>query len=126
MKVIPRRIYDRVMLDELDINMGERNNIIRLTSLNHNQLSSESFRRMIQYTWYASGYTDAHPGPFKTVAEENILRQQEHIYAWGGPMDELRQFLCYQMFTNQQIPNSVSDKDQNFQQYYSRRLQGRV
>ncbi|CAF1285980.1 unnamed protein product, partial [Didymodactylos carnosus] len=69
MKVIRRRIYDRVMLDEHDINMSERNNSIRLTSLNHNQLSSESFRRMIQYAWYASRYTDAHPGPFKTVVE---------------------------------------------------------
>jgi hypothetical protein len=54
---------------ELDINMSERNNIIRLTSLNHNQLSSETFRRMIKYAWYASGYTDTHLGPFKTVVE---------------------------------------------------------
>lgn len=69
MKVIPRRVYDHVMLDELDINMSERNNIIRLTSLNHNQLSAEPFRRMIQYAWYVSNYTDTHPGPFKTVVE---------------------------------------------------------
>ena len=55
MKVIPRRIYDRVMLNELDVNMSERNNIIRLASLNYNQLFSESFRRMIQYAWYARG-----------------------------------------------------------------------
>jgi hypothetical protein len=48
MKVIPRRLYDRVLLDELDINMSERNNIIRLMSLTHNQLSSEIFRPMIQ------------------------------------------------------------------------------
>ena len=69
MKVIPRRLFDRVLLDELDINISERNNIIRLTSLTHNQLSSEVFRKMIQYAWYASGYTDNHPGSFKTVAE---------------------------------------------------------
>jgi hypothetical protein len=69
MKVIPRRVYDRVMFDELDINMSERNNINSLTSLNHNQLSSEAFRPMIQYAWCASGYTDTHPGSFKTVAE---------------------------------------------------------
>ena len=69
MKVIPRRLYDRVLLDELDINMSERNNIIRLMSLTHNQLCSEVFRPMIQYAWYASGYTDNHPGPFKTVPD---------------------------------------------------------
>ena len=69
MKVIPRRLYDRVLLDGLDINISERNNIIRLTSLNHNQLSADVFRPMIQYAWYASGYTDNHPGSFKTVTE---------------------------------------------------------
>ena len=66
MKVIPRRLYDRVLLDELDINISERNNIIRLMSLTHNQLSAEVFRPMIQYAWYASGYIDNHPGSFKT------------------------------------------------------------
>jgi len=69
MKVIPRRLYDRVLLYELDINISERNNIIRLMSLTHNQLSAEVFRPMIQYTWYASGYIDNHPGSFKTVVE---------------------------------------------------------
>jgi hypothetical protein len=69
MKVIPRGIYDRVMLDELDISMSERNNSIRLTSLNHNQLASETFHRRIPYAWYANGYTDTNRGPFKTVAE---------------------------------------------------------
>ncbi|CAF1461217.1 unnamed protein product [Adineta ricciae] len=43
MKVIPRRLYDRVLLDELDINMSERNNIICLMSLTHNQLSAKVF-----------------------------------------------------------------------------------
>ena len=65
MKVIPRRVYDRVLLDELDINISERNNIIRLMSLTHNQLSAEVFRPMIQYAWYASGYIDNHLGSFK-------------------------------------------------------------
>jgi hypothetical protein len=69
MRVIPRRLYNRVLLDELDINISERNNIIRLMSLTHNQLSSEVFHRMIQYPWYTSGYTENHQGSFKTVSE---------------------------------------------------------
>lgn len=69
MKVILRRLYDRVLLDELDINMSERNNIIRLMSLTHNQLCSEVFRPMIQYAWYASGYMVNHLGPFQTVPD---------------------------------------------------------
>ena len=68
-KVIPRKLFDRVMLDELDIRISQRNNIIRLMSLTHNQLSSKVFRPMIQYAWYASGYTDNRPGPFRTVAQ---------------------------------------------------------
>ena len=67
-KVIPRRLFDRVLLDELGINISEYNNIICRTSLTRNQLSSEVFHRMIQYAWYASTYTDNHPGSFKTVA----------------------------------------------------------
>ena len=69
MKVIPRRLYDCLLLDELDINMSERNNIIRLMSLTHNQLSAKVFHPMIQYAGYASGYTDIHPGSLKTVSE---------------------------------------------------------
>ncbi|CAF1019988.1 unnamed protein product, partial [Adineta ricciae] len=65
---IPRRLYDRVLVDELDVNMSEQNNIIRLISLTHNQLSSEVFRPMTRYAWYASGYTDNHHGSFETVA----------------------------------------------------------
>jgi hypothetical protein len=69
MKVIPRRLYDRLLRHELDIHISERNNIIRFTSLSHNQFSSEVFPLVIQYAWYASDYTDNHPGSFKTVAE---------------------------------------------------------
>ena len=58
MKVIPRQIYDRVILDELDIYMSECNNIIRFIPLTQNQLSSETFHRMIQYAWYVSTYKD--------------------------------------------------------------------
>lgn len=67
MKLIPRRSSDRVLLDEIDINMSERNNVIRLMSLTHNQLFAKVFHSMIRYAWYASGYTDHHPGSFKTV-----------------------------------------------------------
>ena len=69
MKVIYRRLYDCVLLDELDINMSERDNIIRLMSLTPNQLSANVFHPMIQCAWYASGYTDKHSGSFKTVGE---------------------------------------------------------
>ena len=69
MKVISCRLYHRVLLDGLGINMSEQNSIIWPMSLTHTQLSATVFRPMIQYTWYASNYIDKHPGSFKTVGE---------------------------------------------------------
>ena len=66
-KLIVRRIFDHIQLNDIAINLSERNNIIRLNSLIHNQLSSHLFMPMIKYSWFASGYIDQHPGPFQTV-----------------------------------------------------------
>ena len=41
--------YHRVALNELDIHLHEQNNIIRLVSLMHNQLSADVFTPMIKY-----------------------------------------------------------------------------
>ena len=48
-KVLARRIFDHVQLDDIAINLSERNNIIQLNSLIHNQLSSPQFVPMIKY-----------------------------------------------------------------------------
>ena len=69
MKVLPYRLYDGVLLDEFDINVGERNHIMRLTSLNYNQFSSKVFRRMTQYARYASGFTKKHPESYRSVTD---------------------------------------------------------
>ena len=59
-----KRIYNRVALDEIRINMYERNNIIKIVSLVHNQLSAPTFRQMIHYSWYASGLLKTDPTLF--------------------------------------------------------------
>jgi hypothetical protein len=48
---IARKAYDRVCLDELNINMNEPNNIIRLRlqSLIQNQMSNSIFIATIKY-----------------------------------------------------------------------------
>jgi hypothetical protein len=68
-KVFARRIFDHVQLDDIAINLSERNNIIQLNSLIHNQLSSLQFVPMIKYAWFASGYIDQDPGIFMSVNE---------------------------------------------------------
>ena len=69
MKILIKRIYHHVAIEQIDINLWERNNIIKLTSLVHNQLSSRVFHDMIQYSWYCSGYTNVNPSPFQNVLQ---------------------------------------------------------
>jgi hypothetical protein len=68
-KTFVRRITDIIELDNLDIDIKHRLNIITMHSLIHNQLSSPKFQKMWQYSWYKSGYTNTHPGKFKNVVE---------------------------------------------------------
>ena len=70
--------YHRVALDELDIHLHERNNIIRLVSLMHNQLSADVFVPMIKYSWFASGLTKDDPTPFRNVNE--VCFPSEHVH----------------------------------------------
>jgi hypothetical protein len=69
MKGIIRRIYDRVALDQLNIQMSDRNSIIKLVSLVYSQMAAPVFRKLVQYSWYASGYVETHPGNFSNVIE---------------------------------------------------------
>jgi hypothetical protein len=69
MKIFIKRLYHHVALEQIDINLWERNNIIKLISLAHNQLSSPAFNKMIQYSRYCSGYSKVNPSPFQNVLE---------------------------------------------------------
>ena len=68
-KILIKRIYHHVALEQIDINLWERNNIIKLMSLMHSQLSSPIFKEMIQYSWFCSGYTNDDPSPFQNVLQ---------------------------------------------------------
>ncbi len=46
-----RKFFERVLLDNIDLNLKQRNNTIKLHSLIHHQLSSQRFRPMIRYAW---------------------------------------------------------------------------
>lgn len=59
--------FDRVAIDQLQVDLRLRNNILKLHSLIHNQLSSDRFARMIKYAWYSCGYIKQDPGPFENV-----------------------------------------------------------
>ena len=44
MKIFIKKIYNRVALDQISIHLYERNNIIKLVSLMHDQLSAPVFQ----------------------------------------------------------------------------------
>ena len=77
-KGIARRVYDRVILDDIDIQMAQRNNIMRLHSLNHNQISAPIYKPIIRYAWFKSGHLHNHPGQFQTVTDVCFKLSQPH------------------------------------------------
>ena len=68
-KYFIRRLFDRIQLDQVPINLLERNNIIKLNSSIYNQLSAIVFKKLIFVSWFIAGYTDKHPGDFLTVKD---------------------------------------------------------
>ena len=101
--------YHRLALDELDIHLHERNNIIRLVSLMHNQLSTDVFRPMIKYAWFSSGLIRDDPSPFVSVNQFCFASSGTHIQCEEKDCDEsvfitcarCSKKLCFQhFFTN--------------------------
>ena len=68
-KAFLRHIEDFVLMYDVDVQLRQRNNTIKLISLVHNQFCSERFRGMICYSWYACGYCDEKPATFQTPVE---------------------------------------------------------
>ncbi|CAF3357920.1 unnamed protein product [Rotaria socialis] len=68
-KMILRRVFNHERLDDIHINLAERNNVIKLHSLVHSQMKSKAFESMIKYVWYRSGYLKTDPDPFQNVKD---------------------------------------------------------
>ncbi|XP_071575586.1 uncharacterized protein [Temnothorax nylanderi] len=64
-----RTFSDRVTLLNYDINLHLRNNIIKLQSLTHIQLSSPRFHNLFKYVWFKSGYIDVRPPQFENPVD---------------------------------------------------------
>jgi hypothetical protein len=58
-----------VVLDGLDVDLYQRNNMIKLQSLVHNQLTSPRFENLFKYSWYSCGFSDTHQGAFDNPVE---------------------------------------------------------
>jgi len=64
-----RTFSDRVILLNYDINLHLRNNIIKLQSLTHIQLSSPRYHNLFKYAWFKSGYIEERPPQFETPVD---------------------------------------------------------
>ncbi|XP_025156026.1 uncharacterized protein LOC112588903 [Harpegnathos saltator] len=64
-KNFAKRFSDTVLLLESNINLHERNNIIKLQSLIHNQLSFPRYQNLFKYSWFKSGYMNERPEEFE-------------------------------------------------------------
>ncbi|XP_043472738.1 uncharacterized protein LOC122505293 [Leptopilina heterotoma] len=51
-----KHFSDSVILYDFEVNLHLRNNILKLQSVTHNQLSSPRFINLFKYGWYKSGY----------------------------------------------------------------------
>ena len=103
-KLIAHRIFDHIQLHGIAINLSERNNIIRLHSLIHNQLASPLFTLMIKYSWFASGYLEQHPEDFESANEvcfsvDSGFCQQLNCHLVPFiRRSHCRKFLCFEHF----------------------------
>jgi len=68
-KILLKDFSDTVLLLESNINLDERNNIIKLQSLIHNQLSSPRYHNLFKYLWFKSDYTNERPEKFENLIE---------------------------------------------------------
>jgi len=59
-----RKFSDNVILMHYDLNLHIRNNIIKLQSSVHNQLSSPRYKDFFKYSRYKSGYINERPDEF--------------------------------------------------------------
>lgn len=67
-KLIAKKIYNEVLLHSWNVDLKQRNQIIKLHCLIHNQLSSSIFENLICYSWFRSGYLTERP-IFNDVSE---------------------------------------------------------
>ena len=77
--MIGRKLYEYVRLHCIDINPVQRNNIIKMNSLMHNQLPSKEFNAMIKYMWYDSGYLTVYSGNFTKFKQISFTRNDPNL-----------------------------------------------
>ncbi|CAF2033758.1 unnamed protein product [Rotaria magnacalcarata] len=86
-KYFKQKNCDRLAIDDINIDIAARNNVLKMHSLIHNQLTARKFISMIKYSWYSSGYLLDDPGfQVTTIAEASKIG---HIFVTATGSTEL-------------------------------------
>lgn len=64
-----RKFSDQAILHNYEVNLHQRDNIIKIQSLTHNQFSSPRFINLFKYSWHKSGYIEERPQHFINPVE---------------------------------------------------------
>ena len=78
-----RHFSDSVILLDKDISLHVRNNVIKLQSLVHNQLSSPRYVNLFKDSWYKSRYIDNKPNEFVNPVDFSFGGSQAHFEVPG-------------------------------------------
>ena len=73
-----RHFSDSVILLDYDLNLHIRNNIIKLQSLVHNQLSLPRYHSLFKYSWFKSGYVAEKPGELENPVDKTLKHFPTH------------------------------------------------
>lgn len=79
-----RHFSDIVFLNNQDINLHNRNNIIKLQSLVHNQLSASRYINLFKYSWFASRYLNERPPTFENPVDFAFKESSSAICEFDG------------------------------------------
>ena len=100
-----RTFSDEVLLMGYDLTLHQRNTIIQLQSLTHNQLSSPRFFNLFKYAWFKSGYIEDRPPKFENPVQFCFPKdlQSTPLCSICGKPAFLRcawckRFLCFEHF----------------------------
>lgn len=102
-KQFVRQFSDMVRLSQLDCNLHQRDNILKLQSLAHNQFSSPRYVDLFRYGWYKGGYLTERPEPFATPIQFCFREEATFLCDICGAHAFLRcswckQHLCFKHF----------------------------
>lgn len=88
------RIYNYAKLHKIDVDLGQRDNIIKMHSLIHNQFSSEKFLKMGKYAQFKAGLSTDDPGEFESAAQILFPRNSSKLTMCSSQNCSNAAFIC--------------------------------